>query len=100
MSADNWTICPRCAARENERLAEAEKAVADAYGKIPVAEFDAKRQEARRRDLEFTLREDYHIGIYPSTDGGFKFEIGYAAGCTACGFDHDFKHSVPMEANP
>jgi hypothetical protein len=62
MSADNWTVCPRCVAKDpfiNQRNMEAQ-----------------------------TLREDYEF--YMTSDG--HFTASYRAHCKSCGFSHTLEH--------
>lgn len=93
MSADNWTVCPKCGkSAKDEQLARIDAASA-AYGKVSAAEYERLRVEAAKplpEEVE-TLREDYDIGIYRG-----KFSVDYRASCDACGFEHSFKHEVEI----
>jgi len=85
MSANNWAVCPRCRARAEDEKAGQQAAVAEAYGKVPVEEFDALRAEASKTvDLEGlrTFREDWDLGVFT---GGDDVEVHYTGGCTVCG---------------
>ncbi len=97
MSADNWTYCPKCRAEHDTALKKEQKRVADLYGKVDVAAFDAARAALKTLEdatPEQTLREDYEIGIYNGV-----FSINYGAGCE-CGFRYEFKHEVPVALSP
>jgi hypothetical protein len=64
VSADNWAACPSCAKAHDAEIAALDAAIADAYGKVSVAEFDqmrADRDEFVRTPMEATFREDYEI---------------------------------------
>lgn len=97
MSADNWAVCPRCKAREEARIAELKRRADEAYGKIPVAEFDALRREAETPlDAEKfrTFREDWEIGIFePDLRQLF---ISYAGSCSVCGLEAEHRHEATI----
>ncbi len=63
MSADNWAICPRC--KKNKQLTGID---------------------------EYTLREDYEIGIQ---DG--EFYARYKGRCNSCDFDFRYDYSKKVE---
>lgn len=69
MSADSFSVCPRCA----ERLAKI-----DPFGGV-----------------EETLREYYEFYIDPKTG---KFSANYDASCDECEFEFSFNHEekVPL----
>jgi hypothetical protein len=78
MSASNWSSCPACKARAEERQRVAARRTERAYGTVPVAEYERLRAEAERPvELGATLREDYEIGV---TDGG-RFYVTYRCRC-------------------
>ncbi len=89
MSADNWTMCPKCA-KAGESKREAAQRLADAaYGKVSAAEYAAllaAASQAVDEEPEPTLREDYEIGIHAG-----EFRVNYRARCTACGWSFAFK---------
>lgn len=95
MSADNWTVCPKCHAEFQTAITKEQQRVAALYGTVPVAEFDAARaalQVLEAAPPSETLREDYEIGIYHG-----KLDVTYSAGC-ACGFRFEFKQEAPVFA--
>lgn len=90
MSADNYRQCPRCLSSAQERAAALLQEMNEAYGKIPLDEFDVLRREAETPidPAEFwTLREDYEIGIWDGQFGAY-----YSASCSVCGFSYGFEH--------
>lgn len=93
MSADNWTICPRCkkvalAAKERDR-----EKLAKQYGKLNPAEFIKRSAEVDKPvELEDTLREDYDIGLH---DG--QFYVSYRAGCDRCDFEVNYLHEEAVK---
>lgn len=88
MGADNWAVCPRCLQNaEREKNARTEE-LRDAYGVLPIEEFDALRAIAEQpidHEKLLTYREDYEIGIL---DGDPVFFIRYRGGCKTCGLTH------------
>lgn len=99
MSADNWRICPKCkAVQEDKRaadLASADAAAQEAYGKLRIAQFESLRRAADKlraapATREETFREDFYIG----TDENGLFTVDYHGKCQseACKFTVKFKH--------
>lgn len=93
MSADNWTICPECKAKEDQRQADAHKKAAESYGKVSVDKFDSLRKAALPLVVEDTLREDYELGV--GKDG--QFYVSYRCSCEKCDFEHVFKHTEKLK---
>lgn len=94
MSASNWTPCPRCSAEKQAEKDRQKKAAQEAYGKVPVEEFDRLRAIADEEVvLETTVREDYEF--YGFDEG--KVIASYAASCQSCGLSLTFRdeHDVP-----
>lgn len=88
MSADNWTICPRCKAKHDEETASRLAAVAQSYGKVSPSEYIASLEAANKESpLEDSLREDYELSM---GEDGYIF-ISYRCSCN-CGFAYNFKH--------
>lgn len=91
MSADNWTVCPKCMAKavEDQRKKQAE--VAKAYGKVPAERYlEMLRKSCVSTDVGQTFREDWGIGM---SDCG-EFHVHYQGACQTCGFAHEFSHEV------
>lgn len=98
MSADNWTTCPKCAAKEVEEYQTKVKALKESYGKIPAEEWlrEKKLVEKSRNDLEFTLREDYEWNGPDEGDYGDGFVRAiYSASCYNCDFSINIDHKFP-----
>jgi hypothetical protein len=100
MSADNWTNCPACIERFNQKFGGKEKALAADYGSLPAIvwmarrrELDAEKREAFEKHGQQTVREDYQIGLQ---NGSTVFVVDYAAECIACGWTHRFGRSEPV----
>lgn len=98
MSADNWETCPNCYRIAIEEYNELGDTIISSYGEIPRDEYMAlvRKYESGMRKLEFTLREDYEIGIYDDDDGA-EFYVSYKAQCSECGFSHIFKHTEKVK---
>lgn len=95
MSADNYAVCPRCRDREQARLDELGRRAQEAYGKVPVDEFDELRREADQvLDLEklSTFREDYEF--YGAETG--EVVATYGGSCSECGLEVSFTHRHPF----
>jgi hypothetical protein len=90
MSADNWTICPKCKKNVRETEESRSEKVANAYGKIDASEW-LKLVETAGIELpvECSFREDYEIGI--ESEGGFY--INYSGRCRVCNFSYKFTHT-------
>lgn len=88
MSADNWTLCPRCNAHNQAKKQERVKRTEKAYGKVPPEQWLKLKQlsDAVVRGKD-TLREDYEVGI--SSDG--TFVVNYRGECD-CGFSFTYNH--------
>ena len=88
MSASNWAICPKCKHDEENRITELRKRAAEAYGTIPVEEFDALRAAAEIPEpSKQTFREDYKI--YGAETG--EVTVSYSGHCEVCGTGLDFE---------
>lgn len=89
MSADNWTICPRCEEIEQVTFDSARKAIEATYGKVSATEY----KEAVRAlgsgpaSPVASLREDYEIGVREGV-----FDVYYTASCRACGFSFEYNY--------
>ena len=98
MSADAWRHCPRCTAREQQRLDAEEARVDELYGQVPVDEFarmratlTAEREAFGQRQA--TFREDYEI--FGAEDG--RVHVTYGGSCQKCGLSLSFSetHEIP-----
>lgn len=97
VSADNWTVCPRCQRQRQAYIASKRTAVAELYGKVPVDEFDDARKELAALEANEpvrSFREDYDL--YGVEEGCLT--IVYSGGCTTCNlkFDHHSEHPLPV----
>lgn len=60
MSADNWALCPKCRQKAIAETEQLRATAAEAYGKVPVEEFDNLRAKADLGvTIERTFREDW-----------------------------------------
>lgn len=94
MSADNWTVCPKCKTEIFDKRQKNWETLHKAYGKIPEAEYRTRHADLSVLDREpfpEELREDYEIGI--NEDG--LFFVSYSSGCSRCKFE--FKHKFQQQ---
>lgn len=99
MSANNWRTCLKCEALHNEEIETFSAQVEDAYGKIPVADWDALRgtlSAMQNESRSETFREDYELGVW--SDG--TFSVSYSGSCDTCGFKYryQFEDEEPLKA--
>lgn len=91
MSADNWTTCPRCERRHQDKARQMRAAADEAYGSVSVAEWkqmDADALAAGKPLEGRTFREDYEID---GADDG-NVVVKYSGGCGVCCLSCDFRH--------
>jgi len=93
VSADNWTICPRCAKLALGKKLFLSLKAAESYGKVSEDEYWEMLDDIQPlTNPGNTLREDYEIGIY---DG--VFDVSYRGHCPKCGFTKEFTHTETLE---
>ena len=95
MSADNWTICPRCLNNWKTSVNADLEAAKDSYGKIPQEEFIQKLATAEVKAkvmIQPTLREDYEIGA----DEKGMFGVSYTCTCNVCGFTFRYEYQEKL----
>lgn len=91
MGADNWTICPKCKAKQVADEIQQQKDIAAAYGKVSMAIYTDMQNKSLPK-LRETLGEDYEIYM---EDTGLLI-IKYLCHCDRCGFE--FSHSQNIGA--
>lgn len=100
MSADNWTICPKCKRKAERERAERIASATARYGQErPEDWLHLMREAEKSLDLKATLREDFHIGV----DDAGQFVARYRCRCchVGCDFAHEFEHGadlLPLDA--
>ncbi len=84
MSADRWSICPKCLQKHDDALEAA-------YGKVSPTVYAGMCSQ----ELDTNMREDWELG----TDEEGKFSINYSCYCRSCGFKFEHKHEeqVPLK---
>lgn len=93
MSADNWTICPRCKIAHDKGVDLSIQAAASAYGKVPVEDYLALRAAAQNPlEQETNFREDYELGV----DFNGSFSVSYTGSCSKCGLKFSYKHEETL----
>jgi hypothetical protein len=99
MSADNYTVCPRCAEKQRDEIATAKANLEKSYGKISAEEFRLAATAVDRIAIEpmpQNLREDYELGI--DRDGDFA--CSFSCSCDVCGWHWSFKHRAEPNTSP
>lgn len=97
MSADRYTMCPKCYARRETKKAELRKL----YGKLPAEQYDEEAETVNSwtKAEEASLRETWFI----VTNYAGQFSVAYIAECqiSGCGFEFEFRHeqNVPLPPN-
>ena len=86
MSANNWTVCPKC-------KLESQQAAKTLYGSVPEDEYIKQLEAFKQAASETNMREDYELG----TDGDGWFSISYSCYCTKCHFRFDCSHSEQLD---
>ena len=94
MSADNWTICPRCKINADRQQRKNEEAMIKAYGKVGAEEYERLRDIVLNRiEREESLREDYE----QSMDDAGNYYVHYSCACSKCGFHWEFEHGEKVK---
>lgn len=96
MSADRWSVCPRCEHGRLEVIADRQAELDAAYGQLPLAEFDALRAAQEQRcatRLEPTFREDWEF--YGLEDCAVTVE--YRGQCRTCALTVRIDHTQPID---
>lgn len=99
MSADNWTICPKCNQKKYNTLTEMKEKLNQSYGKVEapvylkmvqdIRDFEQSlNYDADQTDSSYTLREDYEQGIKNE-----EYYVSYCGHCDRCGFSFEYEHS-------
>lgn len=95
MSADRWSICPKCMKAAERAKADLIKRVETDYGKIAADEYlelvEQSRQLLAQGSQTWTMREDWKMGICL-----VEFRVDYCASCEECGFSYAFKHTEKL----
>ncbi len=97
MAADNWTRCPRCIKKIQERIYTQEVAIENAYGNVSLEIFDEMRATVAKAHWELQsnagdFREDYRIS---GADEGLVV-IRYSGSCRKCKLSVEFKTEHPI----
>lgn len=99
MSADRWSICPKCKAIQCAKITaainHAKQVAKNAYSKVPAEKYLKLHSAIAEAESipevgEETFREDFFVG----TDADGQFTVDYHGECHSweCGFKVSFKH--------
>lgn len=106
MSADNWSYCAHCVALAMDAHAAKMAEVEEAYGVLPLAEWEALRAkvpvefDAEAAGISKTVREDYECGIWggdTARSAAAEFYVVFKAHCNVCGAGVEFEHTGTLE---
>lgn len=96
MGADRYSTCPRCQSRKDRQVTDNNARLADAYGRLPLPEFDKLRAEIETfaaDPVPQTLREVYEF-VPPIDDG--ELRIVYTAWCQTCDLRAEIDETRPL----
>lgn len=89
MSADSYSVCPKCSLAAAKSKLDAVAAAELAYETKPAREWERLRRIADSiPEPDQTVREDYEIGLLTSG----QFIVTYEGSCSACDFHFKFDH--------
>ncbi len=88
MSADGWSICPKCWKKYNELSNEAKTK----YGHIPLEKFEQLISKVESPP-EQELREDYEI--FTKKEG--IIYISYNAECQICNYTFSYRRDIDLK---
>ena len=95
MSADRWSICPKCQQISKKEKEDFLLKVRDSYGKVDPEEYLRLINEAQPKAPTGpgeTLREDYEFDLK-----GTRLFIYYKAYCEKCGLIFALKKEIDIE---
>jgi hypothetical protein len=92
MSADNWTICPKCKKEKDGKAEKLLQQVAISYGKVSEEMYNRLKNKTVNEirystTSDYTFREDYEIGVYEN-----EFTVDYNGSCSKCNFEYSYSH--------
>jgi hypothetical protein len=92
MSADNWSVCPKCKEVTQKEFDKKVLSVGNKYGEVAPEDFiELFNNLPKEPEFKTTLREDYEF--YLDTDE-YELSISYHASCGVCGFKYEFKKVI------
>ncbi len=95
MSANYWAICPRCKNRAIRERSAISDQVREAYGNVPVEEWEALSNRVRApldEETFRTFREDYEF--YGAEEG--TIIASYGGSCDVCGLSAELHSETPF----
>lgn len=95
MSADKWSVCPRCLRQGRDFLVGVLEKLKASYGRVSLAEYEDAREKyedlvSQHAKLKSTFRSDYEV-YGPDEDG--VITVTYRGGCNVCKLSLNFKES-------
>lgn len=97
MSADSWSVCPRCDDKIKKEYKKASDEIENSYGKVSLEEYrnlvDKLKNIKKVEECGNNLREDYELGIKLSG----LFYVNYSGYCTVCGFVFNYEYEQLLD---
>jgi hypothetical protein len=91
MSADNWSVCPKCKEIAQKEFDDLMLKAGESYGKVSPEEYlERIHSLPKEPTFEHTLREDYEFYL----DDNFDLLISYQAHCGKCNFKFTFRKEL------
>lgn len=99
MSADNWTICPKCQERKIREAREAREKASQSYGAVPIGEFLLLEQAAGEKEAAVKIQRRT-LGEYAriTSDPKGMLVLFYQAVCDndGCNFKYTYNTEISM----
>lgn len=92
MSADRWSVCPRCALRQEKKRAKSAATLEAKYGKVDLREWEklrAKHLHLIDREMKATFREDFEVLPLDGDEVIFQ----YSGSCKECKLTTKFEYT-------
>lgn len=92
MSADRWSVCPRCALRTKKKKAKSRANLEAKYGKVYLAEWAKLRTKHLAlidEEMPTNFREDFEV--LPLEDEEVVFQ--YSGSCKECKLSTKFEYT-------
>lgn len=89
MSANRWSVCPRCLKASKDEAAIKANLAGRAYGQVTPEKYQEMVRAAQWVEPEPSMREDWECGIDKKAG---EVYLSYFASCEKCGFEVKVEH--------
>lgn len=94
MSADSYSVCPRCKKAALKEYEDLQRQLHEGYGVLPLAEFDELRARAEKPfEIEESVREYYEFHLDPDES---VLHISYHGKCDNCALEIKVSEAHPV----